>query len=346
MPLMIWRIAVCGLAAAAALGVRPASADATNCDPAMGLVDASCPQVRAERDAEDQTERAVLETSRFFLIITDPCATPESQGPTWCTRAFFRLVRKSDCREFKPQGRPEIRYCFRSSPDEPLTPCEDLGYTFDLDGVTYILRHGRISTEANARHDAWAEEPTVIATKSSNPRFQQVGKSCQLVAAGDEASVDPVGNYFGVETDRIAMLNGAGIQLWSHKGSLVGIFGYGDEQWGRPYGGLLRNVSYDSASGRLRFRANFSKECARRKTTACPAPHVFIVFRGTLSNSPAEDVVRGTVEVFDRDTKEKLSSEAVTLKDPRHGGYLRFKNYDQWLREMKNATRLGGGRLE
>jgi hypothetical protein len=74
---------------------------------------------------------------------------------------------------------------------------------------------------------------------------------------------------------------------------------------------------------------------------------VTILFRGVLSNAGTEDVVKGTIEIRDRITKEKLFRDVVTLKDhPGGGGYSRHLNYDKWLSYMKEVSRHRGGALE
>jgi len=65
---------------------------------------------------------------------------------------------------------------------------------------------------------------------------------------------------------------------------------------------------------------------------------VTISFEGVLSNA-TEDVVKGTIEIRDRITKEKLFRDVVTLKDPGGGGYSRHLNYDKWLSYIKEVSR-------
>jgi hypothetical protein len=130
-----------------------------------------------------QSEGVVLGTSRFFLIVTDPCEQPDQQGPTWCKELFFQLVRRSDCREFKPRGEPDIRYCMGRPSEEEPTPCEDLGYTFHYGGLTYRMRRDGMHAENKAGKRVWSEVPKIFVTKSPNPSFQRTGNKCELPAA-------------------------------------------------------------------------------------------------------------------------------------------------------------------
>jgi hypothetical protein len=125
----------------------------------------------------------VVATSRFFLIVMDPCEQPGTQGPTWCKELFFRLIRRSDCREFTPRGAPDIRYCARTTPDEEPTPCQDVGYTFYYGGLAYRARYDRMYAEDKEGKEVWSEVPKVIVTKSPNPSFQRTGNKCELPAA-------------------------------------------------------------------------------------------------------------------------------------------------------------------
>lgn len=123
-------------------------------------------------------------TSKFFLSIADPCETPEQNGPTWCRQALFRIVRKTDCREFKPKGKPDIRYCM----GEPKnTPCGFMGWTFSFNGLTYHLDDSypeRLITASDGQGKIVGEEKTeFLVTKSPNPSFQRTGNTCVLPAS-------------------------------------------------------------------------------------------------------------------------------------------------------------------
>jgi hypothetical protein len=118
-----------------------------------------------------------LSTSRFYLLITEPCPRGEDEdGPTWCEQALFRLVRKSDCKEFKPHGRHLIRGCA----DSPGTPCGDNGHEFHLNGVTYNVDAYSLQIVASDRKGKrlWAEVATTLP--SPNPSFHWTGQGCSL----------------------------------------------------------------------------------------------------------------------------------------------------------------------
>ena len=127
-----------------------------------------------------QAQEVVVVTSEFFLMVTDPCERADSQGPTWCKELFFRIVRRSDCREFKPKGKPDIRYCARTSPDEDPPPCEDIGYTFYYRGLTYRMRRDGMHVEDKSGNEIRTEAPDVVVTKSPNPSFQLLDNKCAL----------------------------------------------------------------------------------------------------------------------------------------------------------------------
>jgi hypothetical protein len=127
-----------------------------------------------------QAQEVVVVTSEFFLMVTDPCERDDSQGPTWCKELFFRIVRRSDCREFKPRGKPDIRYCARTSPDEDPPPCEDIGYTFYYRGLAYMMRRDGMHVEDKSGNRIRTEAPDVVVTKSPNPSFQLIDNKCAL----------------------------------------------------------------------------------------------------------------------------------------------------------------------
>lgn len=134
--------------------------------------------------ASNAEEGLWFSTSKFFLSISDPCETPGQDGPTWCRKALFRLVRITDCKEFRPKGKPDIRYCM----GEPRnTPCGFLGWTFSFNGRTYHLDDSypdRLITESDNRgKTVWEEKTQFIVTKSPNPSFQRTGNVCTLPAA-------------------------------------------------------------------------------------------------------------------------------------------------------------------
>lgn len=130
-----------------------------------------------------RAEGVVLSTSRFFLIVTDPCEQPDQQGPTWCKKLYFQLVRKSDCKKFRPRGHPDIRYCMGTPAGEQPTPCGDVGYTFYYGGLIYTSRYDGMHAEDQSNNIVWSEQPTVLITKSPNPSFQRTGNKCELPAA-------------------------------------------------------------------------------------------------------------------------------------------------------------------
>jgi hypothetical protein len=119
----------------------------------------------------------VISTSRFFLMIEDPCATENQQGPTWCKELHFRLIRKSDCKAFTLQGRAVIRYCLS---DPPGTPCQDMGSEFDFEGLNYRVDGLNVWATNKRGHEVFREAATFIRTKSSNPSFQWADNKCAL----------------------------------------------------------------------------------------------------------------------------------------------------------------------
>ena len=184
------------------------------------------------------------------------------------------------------------------------------------------------------------------------------GALAELVSDPDPGEVEqgetvaPIGNYSSVDPTG-SPTQEFYVQLWSYKKSLVGLLAYEDIKRRSSLGdlrgasgGLLKDVSYDAGSGKLSFRATFAKACVRKKLSPCQSPHVIVSFRGVLKNGPAEDVVRGRLEIHDRATKDNLFKDAVTLVDPRGGSYSRYESYDKWLTDMKKIIHYRGGVLE
>jgi hypothetical protein len=123
----------------------------------------------------------VISTSRFFLMVEDPCETQDQQGPTWCEKALFRLVSKTDCHEFKPKGRSVIHYCVDGT---ERTPCQDLGVEFEFQGLRYRVDTNQNVWATNQRgEEVWREIAAFIHTKSPNPSFQWTGNTCVLPAS-------------------------------------------------------------------------------------------------------------------------------------------------------------------
>jgi hypothetical protein len=119
----------------------------------------------------------VISTSRFYLMIKDPC--PDDM---WCERALFRLVRKSDCKEFKPRGHVVIHYC---ASDPPRTPCRYMGHEFQFAGLSYRVNEDLFvwATDQRNGKEVWSEQAQFMKTKSPNPSFQRTGNTCVLPAA-------------------------------------------------------------------------------------------------------------------------------------------------------------------
>jgi len=163
----------------------------------------------------------VISTSRFFLMIEDPCATEDQQGPTWCEVLRFRLIRKSDCKAFKLQGRAVIHYC---AGNPPKTPCQDLGGQFDFGSLSYRVNGLDVWATDKQGHEVFHEAGTFIRTKSSNPTFQWIGNKCALSGV-DSGSELQAGLFGAIErNDPIAVqtslqqganVNGADADGWT-----------------------------------------------------------------------------------------------------------------------------------
>ncbi len=154
----------------------------------FGPIDIRCQQLL--RDVATplvhvQSVRSVgdlVDARRFFLFVTDPCEQDNQAGPTGC-KLEIRLVRKSDCREFKLQGEPNLRYCARSRGDQGPTPCEDLGgYDFHYGGLTYKSRD-RLYAVNKMGKEISSEDARVIAYNAPSPTFHRIGNKCELRSA-------------------------------------------------------------------------------------------------------------------------------------------------------------------
>src|SRR5258706_13400881 len=113
-------------------------------------------------------------------MIEDPCATDDQQGPTWCEKLRFRLIRKTDCKAFNPKGRAVIRYC---AGGPPKTPCQDMGSEFSFDGLNYRVDGLYVWATDRQGHEVFHEGADFIPTKSSTPSFQRIGNKCALSGA-------------------------------------------------------------------------------------------------------------------------------------------------------------------
>ena len=163
----------------------------------------------------------VISTSRFFLMIEDPCATEDQQGPSWCEVLRFRLVSKSDCKAFKLQGRAVIHYC---AGDPPKTPCQDLGGEFDFGSLRYRVNGLDVWATDRQGHEVFHEAATFIRTKSSNPTFQWIDNKCVLSGV-DPGSELQAGLFGAIErNDPIAVqasiqqganVNGKDVDEWT-----------------------------------------------------------------------------------------------------------------------------------
>jgi hypothetical protein len=167
-------------------------------------------------------QEAVIVTSEFFLMVTDPCETVDSQGPTWCKKLFFRIVRRSDCREFRPKGKPDIRYCARTSPDEDPPPCEDVGYTFFHRGLTYRTRRDGMHVSDKSGNHIRTEATNVVVTRSPTPSFQLIGNKCALAGVdfGSEVQAGLLGAIQGNDVGAVqkSLQQGAKVNAQNENG--------------------------------------------------------------------------------------------------------------------------------
>ena len=105
-------------------------------------------------------------SSRFYMFFYSDC----DEGDVFCERAFLRLVRRDDCKDFRPGIGSIVRPCSGSD-----VPCEFIGYVFSADGGQYNMD----STLSRIERDG--KEPEEIGRAKAPVRFERASGSCRAV---------------------------------------------------------------------------------------------------------------------------------------------------------------------
>lgn len=105
-------------------------------------------------------------SSRYYIFFYSDC----EEDDVFCERAFLRLVRREDCKDFRTGIRAIVRRCSGSD-----VPCEHLGYRFSADGGQYRMD----DTLSQIERDG--EMPEEIRRDKAPVRFERISGSCRAV---------------------------------------------------------------------------------------------------------------------------------------------------------------------
>ncbi|MBX7136286.1 MAG: hypothetical protein K1X67_26755 [Fimbriimonadaceae bacterium] len=150
-----------------------------------------------------------------------------------------------------------------------------------------------------------------------------------------------LGIYSHVESgDGGEHCNGYDVELWNHDGSFIGLINHHRGLCGDAPAGLLEDVSYDSRTGALSFRAKLTDGWAGRNLSE-PTKDI-IVFRGVLAKSELKGTICWTTPVTVRCLREETIS-LPRMQDSSWAGKS-YATYEEWKKAQEPILQFRGPR--